>query len=65
MTQFTPKGDFDIHALRDTQAHERIGGQIGDLVHDSSRDSERLAILHDKVIVHDEKIARIERFQSR
>lgn len=61
MTQFPSKADFDIHVLKDTQAHERTGGQIADVVHDQMQDNARLSVIHDKVILHHDKLDRIER----
>jgi hypothetical protein len=51
LTQFPSKSDFDIHSLRDTQAHESITQRFNDLAHDLSQTAERASILHDKVIV--------------
>ncbi len=58
--EFTPKRLYDIHLLEDKQAHESIRGQIADVVHDQAQDNERIQDLHDKSIVHEGKIERLE-----
>jgi len=70
-SEFTPKRDFEIQKLKMSQFGERLSGQISDVAHDQSKDSERIAILHDKVILndqrlmnHDQRIVDIERRRS-
>ena len=70
--EFTLRSKYDLHLLEDKQAHERVNGQIADVVHDISTVGERVAGLHDKVILnaqvivqHDQRIGRIERRRER
>ncbi len=59
-SQFTRRNIYELHLLEDKQAHESIRGQIADVVHDQSQDNERIQALHDKSIVHEGKIERLE-----
>lgn len=49
--QFPSKSEFNIHVLDD----KNTLSMIADIVHDQSRDAERLAALHDKMLVMEAK----------
>jgi hypothetical protein len=51
VTQFTSKGDFALHAQNDKSEHQKVMDLVVNLAEDQSRDAERLANLHDKVIL--------------
>jgi len=54
--RFPAKAQFDLHDQMDKVQHQRLAQIIGDLIADQAKDNERLASLHDKVLILSGKI---------